>query len=106
MLKPIKWVREDPSKEYVFWPTDEMKKRAWISDEDIYKDAAEDPVAFWATKSKEGLEWFEEWTKTYEWKPPFYKWFVNGKINASYNAVDRHVKTWRRNKAAIIWLNP
>ena len=103
MSKSIKWVKEDPNKEYVFWPTEEMKKRAWISDENIYKEAAKDPVAFWTAKSKEGLEWFKEWTKTYEWNPPFYKWFVNGKINASYNAVDRHIKTWRRNKAAIIW---
>ncbi len=103
MSKAIKWVKEDSNKEYVFWPTEEMKKRAWISDENIYREAARDPVAFWAAKSKEGLEWFEEWTKTYEWNPPFYKWFVNGKINASYNAVDRHIKTWRKNKAAIIW---
>jgi len=103
MPKQAKWVKEDPNKEYVFWPTEEMKKRAWISDENIYKEAAKDPVAFWAEKSKEGLEWFKGWTKTYEWNPPFYKWFVDGKINASYNAVDRHVETWRKNKAAIIW---
>ena len=103
MSKPIKWVREDPNNKYVFWPTEEMKKRAWMSDENIYKEAAKDPVAFWAGKAKEGLEWFKEWTKAYEWNPPFYKWFVNGKINASYNALDRHIKTWRKNKAAIIW---
>jgi len=103
MSKPPRWVKEDQHNKLVFWPTDEMKKRAWISDENIYKEAAKDPVAFWAEKSKEGLEWFKNWTKTYEWNPPFFKWFVNGKINASYNAVDRHTKTWRKNKAAIIW---
>jgi acetyl-CoA synthetase len=103
MSEPIKWVREDPNNKNVFWPTEEMKKRAWISDENIYKEAAKDPVTFWAGKAKEGLEWFKDWTKTYEWNPPFYKWFIDGKINASYNALDRHVKTWRKNKAAIIW---
>jgi len=103
MSKPSRWVKEDQHNKLVFWPTDEMKKRAWISDENIYKEAAKDPVAFWAEKSKEGLEWFKNWTKTYEWNPPFFKWFVNGKINASYNAIDRHVETWRKNKAAIIW---
>jgi len=80
-----------------------MKKRAWVSDENIYKEAAEDPVAFWDAKAKEGLDWFQTWTKTYQLNPPNYKWFVNGKINASYNALDRHIKTWRRNKAAIVW---
>jgi len=103
LSKLIKWVKEDPNNKYVFWPTEEMKKRAWVSDENVYKDAAKDPAAFWAEKSKEGLEWFKEWTETYVWNPPFYKWFVNGKINACYNAIDRHVITWRRNKAAIIW---
>lgn len=103
MTKPIKWVKEDPNNKFVFWPTEEMKKRAWVSDELIYKEAAKDPVAFWAAKAKEGLDWFKPWTDDYQWNPPYYKWFVNGKINASYNALDRHVKTWRKNKAAIIW---
>ncbi|MCK4633488.1 acetate--CoA ligase, partial [Candidatus Bathyarchaeota archaeon] len=76
---------------------------AWVSDESIYTEAAKDPVAFWAARAKEGLDWFQEWTETYQWNPPYFKWFVNGKINASYNALDRHVKSWRKNKAAIIW---
>ncbi len=103
MSKSVKWVQEDPNNKYVFWPSEEMKKRAWVNDANIYKEAAQDPVAFWDAKAKEGLEWFKQWTRTYEWNPPVYKWFLNGKINASYNALDRHVKTWRRNKAAIIW---
>ena len=103
MSKPIKWVKEDPNNKFVFWPNEELKKKAWVSDESIYKEGAKDPVAFWAAKAKEGLEWFKPWTETYQWNPPFYKWFVNGKINISYNALDRHVKTWRKNKAAIIW---
>ncbi len=103
MSKPVKWVKEDPNNKLVFWPTDEMKKRAWVSDDSIYKEAAEDPVAFWAARAKEGLDWFKPWTEDYQWNPPYFKWFVGGKLNASYNALDRHIKTWRRNKAAIIW---
>ncbi len=103
MSKQVKWVKEDSNNKFVFWPTAEMKKRAWVSDESIYDEATKDPVAFWAARAREGLEWFHPWTKTYQWNPPYYKWFINGKINASYNAVDRHVKTWRKNKAAIIW---
>ncbi|MEM2431654.1 MAG: acetate--CoA ligase [Candidatus Bathyarchaeia archaeon] len=101
--EPIRWVVEDPEKKNVFWPSEEMKKRAWISDERIYEEAAKDPVAWWAKLAREGITWFKEWTETYVWNPPFYKWFVGGKLNICYNAVDRHIKTWRRNKAAIIW---
>jgi len=101
--KPIRWVVEDPAKKNVFWPSEEMKKRAWVSDEKIYEEAARDPVAWWAKLAREGITWFKEWTETYVWDPPFYKWFVGGKLNICYNAVDRHIKTWRRNKAAIIW---
>lgn len=103
MKKAVKWVKEDPDNKFVFWPTDEMKKRAWISDESIYVQAAKDPVAFWATRAKEGLDWFQPWVEDYQWNPPYYKWFVGGKINASYNALDRHLKSGRKNKAAIIW---
>ncbi|MCD6465806.1 acetate--CoA ligase [Candidatus Bathyarchaeota archaeon] len=103
MKEPIKWVVEDPEKKNVFWPSEEMKKRAWVSDEKIYEEATKDPVSWWAKLAKEGITWFKEWTETYVWEPPFYKWFVGGKLNICYNAVDRHIKTWRRNKAAIIW---
>ncbi len=103
MSKQVKWVEEDPNNRFVFWPTDEMKKRAWISDESIYAEAAKDPVAFWEARAKEGLEWFQEWTEGYQWNPPFFRWFVDGKINASFNALDRHVNSWRKNKVAIIW---
>lgn len=59
---------------------------------------------FWANVAKE-LEWFKPWDKVLvaDPQPPFYKWFVGGRLNASYLAVDRHVKTWRRIELAIIW---
>ena len=70
--------------------------------EDLYAEAAADPEAFWA-KQAEDLDWFKKWDTVLEWNEPFAKWFVGGKINISYNCLDRHVTTWRRNKAAFIW---
>jgi len=71
--------------------------------EEIRKRALDDPEGFWDEHGRV-LEWFKQWDKVIEDKDkPSYRWFVGGKINASYNAVDRHVKTWRKNKVAIIW---
>ncbi|KON31002.1 hypothetical protein AC482_02290 [miscellaneous Crenarchaeota group-15 archaeon DG-45] len=104
MFKGFKWVVEDPGKSNVFWPSDELKKRAWVNDESIYAEASKDRVGFWAKLAREGLDWFKEWGETYRWDPPYYKWFIDGKLNISFNALDRHVRTWRRNKAAMIWV--
>ncbi len=58
---------------------------------------------FWASVAKE-LEWFRPWDKVLDGSnPPFYRWFVGGRLNLSYLALDRHVKTWRKNKLALIW---
>jgi acetyl-CoA synthetase len=70
------------------------------------KLGAKDPERFWAKMAKEHLTWFTPWKKTLQWKPPFAKWFVGGKLNVSYNCLDRHLEgegAWRKNKAAIIW---
>ena len=101
MQKGKNWVVKGEGE--IFWPSPELKKIAWLSDESIYEKANKDPLAFWAERAREGLEWFKEWDKIYEWNPPYFKWFIGGKLNICYNAVDRHVKTWRKNKAAIIW---
>ncbi|RLJ00253.1 MAG: acetate--CoA ligase [Candidatus Aenigmatarchaeota archaeon] len=98
------WVVRDEKEENVFWPSSEMKKRAWVSDEKIYDDAKKDQIKFWEKLAEDGLVWFKKWDKAYVWEKPYFKWFVNGELNACYNCVDRHVKTWRRNKAAIIWV--
>lgn len=102
MTEAKKWVVEDPKEKEVFWPSDEMKKVAWVSDESLYEKADKDPVAFWGERAREGLDWYKEWDETYKEEPPYFKWFAGGKLNASYNCLDRHVKTSRRNKAAII----
>ncbi|MBE56571.1 MAG: acetate--CoA ligase [Acidobacteria bacterium] len=85
-----------------FVPPKEFSDVANVSDPEIYDRAGADPEAFWESFAHE-LEWSEPWSKVLEWNPPNAKWFVGGKINASVNCVDRHVRTARRNKAALIW---
>ncbi len=102
-MEKIKWVTEKDEKGR-YWPSEEMKKKAFVSDKAVYKKAAEDPEAFWAEKAKEGLDWFEPFTKAYDWNAPHYKWFIGGKINASYNCLDRHVKAGKGDKIAMIWV--
>ncbi len=69
---------------------------------DIYRKSLDDIEEFWEQEARK-LEWFRTWDKVLEWDPPFAKWFPGGLINASYLCVDRHLKTWRRNKVAIYW---
>jgi acetyl-CoA synthetase len=87
----------------VFPPSETFVRQANINDPSIYEEAARDYEAFWAKWAGELIDWYEKWHTVLEWNPPYAKWFVGGKLNACYNCVDRHVKTWRRNKAAIIW---
>jgi acetyl-CoA synthetase len=85
-----------------FDPPDSFRQRANIADPGVYERAGKDPEAFWAEFAKE-LEWIEPWHTVLEWKSPDARWFVGGRINASVNCIDRHVRTARRNKAALIW---
>ena len=85
-----------------FPPSDAFRRSARVSDNSLYKVAEKNSEAFWESQANE-LEWFEKWKTVCEWKPPHSKWFTGGKINVSVNCVDRHVKTERRNKAALIW---
>ncbi len=68
----------------------------------LYDRSIQDPEGFWAEQAKT-LVWQKPWSQVLEWKPPFAKWFVGGKLNLSENCLDRHLATWRRNKAAIVW---
>jgi len=97
-----KWVKEDPEKENVYWPSDELKKKAWISDPKIYDEARKNPKEFWAERAREALDWFEDWDEVEEWDPPYFNWFIGSKTNLAYNCLDRHLED-RRNQAAIIW---
>lgn len=97
-----KWVEEDSEKENVYWPNENMKEKAWISDPDIYKEAREDPKSFWSKKAKEAIDWFKDWDKVEEWDPPYFNWFIGGETNLAYNCLDRYLKD-RRKQAALIW---
>lgn len=91
----------------LFSPPANFTDTAAINSLDAYKALAEkaaaDPAQFWAELAEQELHWFKPWDTTLDWQPPFAKWFVGGKINISYNCLDRHLTTWRRNKAALIW---
>src|SRR5688572_18835700 len=85
-----------------FPPSDEFRRLAHVSSAELYDDAERDPEAFWA-RMAESLEWSHPWSKVLDWQPPHAKWFIDGRLNASVNCVDRHVRTARRNKAAIVF---
>jgi acetyl-CoA synthetase len=86
----------------VFEPSADWRASSNANDPDIYARAAADPEAFWAGFASE-LEWMRPWTQVLDWQPPHVRWFVGGQLNASANCLDRHVRTGRRNKAAIVW---
>jgi acetyl-CoA synthetase len=88
-------------------PPDSFARKATISGmaqyQEIYDRAKNDPEGFWSELAAKELHWFQKWSKVLAWEPPFAKWFVGGKTNVAYNCLDRHLATWRKNKAAIIW---
>ncbi|MEA5470434.1 acetate--CoA ligase, partial [Spirulina sp. 06S082] len=71
--------------------------------QELYDKAATDPEGFWGELAEKELHWFEKWDRVLDWQPPSAQWFVGGKLNLSYNCLDRHLTTWRKNKAALIW---
>ncbi|BCL37314.1 acetate--CoA ligase [Nostoc sp. MS1] len=91
----------------LFHPSAEFSQKAQIKSledyQQLYDRAKADPQKFWAELAETELHWFQKWDTVLDWQPPFAKWFVNGKINISYNCLDRHLTTWRKNKAALIW---
>ena len=87
----------------VFASPEGFANNAHVNDDSVFAQAAADPEAFWASIADE-LHWFKKWDQVLdESDPPFFKWFVGGKLNITYNCLDRHLTSWRRNKAAIIW---
>jgi acetyl-CoA synthetase len=92
--------------ERLFPPPNEFSAQAHLKSmaelEHLRTEASTDPEGFWARMAEE-LHWFKKWDKVLEWNAPHARWFIGGKTNLSYNCLDRHVATWRRNKAALIW---
>jgi acetyl-CoA synthetase len=95
------------NEERVFPPPKSFSEHAHIKSmeelERLRSEANENPEAFWARLAEEELHWFKKWDSVLKWTPPHAEWFAGGKINISYNCLDRHLSTWRRNKAALIW---
>jgi acetyl-CoA synthetase len=90
------------SEKRVLPPSAAWRENARVTDAHVYDRAAADPEAFWAAFATE-LDWIQPWTKVLDWQPPHARWFVGGRLNVSANCLDRHVRTARRNKAALIW---
>jgi acetyl-CoA synthetase len=91
--------------ERIFNPRDEIIQAAHVKDWEAELKAGQDFETYWETKSKQ-FEWYATWTKVLDDSgKPFYKWFVDGKTNITYNAVDRHIQTDRRNKVALLYVN-
>jgi acetyl-CoA synthetase len=88
-----------PRSEFV----DQARVQGMDAYQELYRRAAEKPEDFWGQLAESELFWFEKWSHVFEWDPPSVKWFAGGKTNVSYNCLDRHLGTPRKNKAAILW---
>jgi len=88
----------------VYYPPSNITESAHVQEyEAQYERSIEDPETFWAERAEE-LEWYQKWDKVLDdSNPPFFKWYVGGKTNIVHNALDRHMKTYRKNKLALIW---
>jgi len=89
----------------IYEPADEVALNANEPDYlNLREEALADPIAFWDARAKELIDWYEPYKQVLDDSDaPFFKWFVGGKINIAHNALDRHAKTWRKNKLALIW---
>jgi acetyl-CoA synthetase len=86
-----------------FEPSDEFRAKALLSEPSIYEEANRDPERWWETQATQ-LDWVEPWHRVLDWSnPPFAKWFVDGKLNASVNCLDRHVEAGRGDRIAYHW---
>jgi len=92
-----------------YFPSREFQKKAAIKSfrqyKEIYKHSINDPQDFWAERARD-LHWFKKWENVleYDFTEAYVKWFEGGKINVAYNCLDRHLCSWRKNKAALIWI--
>jgi acetyl-CoA synthetase len=95
----------------VFDPPEDFSAKAYIKSipeyRSIYQRSIDDPQGFWTEMAEQYLDWFKKWegpAEEYAFKDDIYlRYFAGGKLNAAYNCLDRHLKTWRKNKAALIW---
>jgi acetyl-CoA synthetase len=104
MSSPIESILKESRK---FTPPAAFSSQAHIKSmaeyEQLWKRGKDDPEGFWAEQAARKLHWFKKWDRVLDWKPPHAKWFIGGTTNVSYNCLDRHLDTPRKNKAALIW---
>ena len=86
-----------------FVPSDAFRSEAIVTDRSLYEEADADRLGFWARQARELVTWFEDFDTVLEWDLPFAKWFVGGKLNVSYNCLDRHVEAGLADKVAFYW---
>jgi len=92
----------------LYEPPDGVKMKAYIKTmeeyKELYRKSIDDPAKFWGELAEQ-LDWYKKWDKVleYDFNKPEVKWFKGGKLNASYNCLDRHLNHWRSNKVALIW---
>jgi len=107
-IKATKTITSMMEEKRVFNPPEEIRQKAYIKSleeyQQIYQRSIEDPEGFWGELAEQ-LDWYKKWDKVLveDFKEGKHEWFVGGKLNVCYNCVDRHLKTWRKNKAALIW---
>ena len=91
-------------KEDLYYPSKDFKKIALINDEKVYQEAQKDPIKFWENLANQ-LSWYEKWDKVFEHNPPYFKWFVGGKLNITSNIFENNPQGWHKikNKTALIW---
>ena len=84
-------------------PSQQFQENALIADRSLYEEAAADRLGFWARQARELVTWYKDFDTILEWNLPFAKWFVGGRLNVSYNCLDRHVHAGRGEKVAFHW---
>ncbi len=91
------------SEDRKFPPSEEFRSAALLTDRSLYQEASADYEAFWARQARELLTWSEDFHTTLEWNAPDARWFVGGRLNVSYNCLDRHVEAGRGDRVAFFW---
>src|SRR5439155_120239 len=104
---PLCYNPDGMSNPAVYAPSEEFVSKAHVRGiqayRDLYRRAEENPEEFWGEVAEREIHWFEKWSRVLEWNLPFAKWFAGAKTNVSFNCLDRHLATPRKNKVAILW---
>lgn len=112
----MKTTSESTAQNQIFYPPKALSEKAYIKNSEeydkLYQKSIEHPENFWGEQAEENLVWFKKWKKVLEYdfskigenETPYVQYFIGGKLNVSYNCLDRHLKTSKRDKAALIWV--